>query len=153
MGNTPRNWENNRWNMRKRIEKRGKHCMELSLGRFLSHLVISFTQFTHNSPDWLANDCRISLTRKSVHSSSFFPWFSPTHSILYKIYPNDSWWRVKINYSCFIISWRISHPHLDIRNVIKCLTIWFYLINSKTTYQYLTWIVLSKENSNLAIDS
>ena len=70
---------------------------ELPLREFLTHLVLS--RFIY---------CRIN-----------------THGILCKIYLNGGWWRVQISYFCLVISWKISCPHLDIRNAIKCLNIWF----------------------------
>ena len=59
-------------------------CRELPLGGFPSQLVTSL-------PDSPANDCRICFMSKSVHNSPFFPWFSPTHGVLCKIYLNGGW--------------------------------------------------------------
>ena len=59
---------------------------ELPLRGFLSHLVF---KPLHTLRDSLANDCRICHMGKSIQSSPFFSWFSPTHDILCKIYLND----------------------------------------------------------------
>ena len=118
----------------------GGKCRELPLGGFLGHLVTSFQAASYTA-GFTANDCQICLMNKSVYSGPFFQCFSPTHGILCKIYLNDGCWRVQISYFCLIISWRISRPHLDIGNVIKCLIICFV----KTTCDCLTWIDLYKK--------
>ena len=73
----------------------------------------------------------ISFMTKSVYSSLIFLWFSSIHGILGKIYLNVGWWQAQISYFCHIISWSISHSHLDIGNVIKYLNICFILKNQK----------------------
>ena len=131
----------------------GETCRELSLGGFLIHLVTSFQDAFYIAGFTREGLANMPYEQISIQPSILFSWFSPTHGILWKIYLNGVWWRVQISYSCLIISWRISHPHLDIRNVIQCLNILLYLINSKTTCNCLTWIVLLQNFINLGNDS
>ena len=91
----------------------GETCRELSLGGFLIHLVTSFQDAFYIAGFTREGLANMPYEQISIQPSILFSWFSPTHGILWKIYLNGVWWRVQISYSCLIISWRISHPHLD----------------------------------------
>ena len=81
-------------------------------------LVHSF-QATSHSQNYLGMTDEYALLANQYIAVHFFHGFL-LHMVFYAKF-------ILISYFCLIIPWRIKHPHLDIKNVIKCLNIWFIL--------------------------
>ena len=146
MGNTRRNWGNNRWNIRRNVG----NILEISIRRISEQGSQQFSsRFIH---------CRIHprvtveyvLWANQYMPVHFSTVFFPTHGIFCKIYLNGGWCRVQISCFCLIILRRISGPHLDFSNNYKLLLIATSLI-STTVRIFARYEVLIRKSVYLNI--
>ena len=114
---------------------------ELPLGGFLSHLVTIFKPL-HTLPNSPANDFRICLMSKKYIAVHFFYSFLPQMLS----YANFILIAVGGRSVTFVLSFhRGSAAHTKTLECHQMSIYLVYLINSKTTRDCLTWIVLYKE--------
>ena len=119
----------------------GETCRELPLGGFLSHLVTIFKPL-HTLPNSPANDFRICLITKKYIAVHFFYSFLPQMLS----YANFILIAIGGRSVAFLLSFHGgSAAHTKTLECHKMSIYLVYLVNSKTTSDCLTWIVLYKE--------